>query len=279
MVKKMRSKICMEKRGMCMNSPAEVAKNYLTIGKNKANTEVSRMFLLAVLAGMFIALAGVGATAANGTLGAGVGAFVFPGGLAMVLIAGSELFTGNNLIIIPVLHGEVSVGAMLKNWVVVYIGNLVGSILVAAIAVYGGAMTKFGAGVISTAVAKCSLSFGDALLKGIGCNFLVCIAVWMSFAAKDVAGKIIGLYFPIMIFVIAGFEHSVANMFYISAGLFANDAMKAAALEAGTDMANLTWGNFFATNLLPVTLGNIIGGAVLVGIMYWYIYLLPNKGK
>ena len=262
-----------------MNSPAEVAKNYLTIGKNKANTEISRMFLLAVLAGMFIALAGVGATAANGTLGAGVGAFVFPGGLAMVLIAGSELFTGNNLIIIPVMHGEVSVGAMLKNWIVVYIGNFVGSILVAAIAVYGGAMTKFGAGVVSTAVAKCSLSFGDALLKGIGCNFLVCIAVWMSFAAKDVAGKIIGLYFPIMIFVIAGFEHSVANMFYISAGLFANDAMKAAAVEAGTDMANLTWGNFFTANLLPLTLGNIIGGAVLVGLMYWYIYLLPNKGK
>lgn len=262
-----------------MNSPAEVAKNYLTIGKNKANTEISRMFLLAILAGMFIAMAGVGATAANGTLGAGVGAFVFPGGLAMVLIAGSELFTGNNLIIIPVLQGEVSVGAMLKNWVVVYLGNLVGSILVAAIAVYGGAMDKFGASVIATATTKCSLSFGDATLKGIGCNFLVCIAVWMSFAAKDVAGKIIGLYFPIMIFVIAGFEHSVANMFYISAGLFANDDMVAAAAEAGTDMANLTWGNFFIKNLLPVTIGNIIGGAVLVGVVYWYIYIRPQKNK
>jgi formate/nitrite transporter len=262
-----------------MNSPAEVAKNYLTIGKNKVNTSISRMFLLAVLAGMFIGMAAVAATAANVTLISGVGAFVFPGGLAMVLIAGSELFTGNNLIIIPVLQGEVSVGGMLKNWVVVYVGNFVGSVLVAAIAVYGGVMNKFGAAAIATATAKCSLDFSSALLKGVGCNFLVCIAVWMSFAAKDVAGKIIGLYLPIMMFVIAGFEHSVANMCYIPLGLLANDTMTAAAVEAGTDMTNLTWGNFFLSNLLPVTIGNIIGGAVLVGCMYWYIYLLPNKNK
>jgi formate/nitrite transporter len=262
-----------------MNSPAEVAKNYLTIGKNKANTEISRMFILAIFAGMFIGMAAVAATAANVNLGSGVGAFVFPGGLAMVLIAGSELFTGNNLIIIPVLQGEVSVGGMLKNWVVVWIGNFVGSMIVALIAVYSGAMNNFGAAAIKTATAKCTLGFGPALLKGIGCNLLVCIAVWMSFAAKDVAGKIIGLYFPIMMFVISGFEHSVANMCYIPLGLLANDKMTAAAVEAGVDSTGLTWGNFFAGNLLPVTIGNIIGGAILVGVLYWYVYVKPQNNK
>ncbi|KIR02018.1 Formate efflux transporter [Lachnospiraceae bacterium TWA4] len=268
-----------------MNSPAEIAKNYLTIGKNKVNTPVPKMFLLAMLAGMFIGMGAVAATAANGTLGAGVGAFVFPGGLAMVLVAGSELFTGNSLIVIPLLQGEVSIGGLLKNWVVVYLGNLVGSLLVAFIAVQGGVMTKFGAGTVSTALSKCSLSFSDALLKGIGCNFLVCIAVWMSFAAKDVVGKIVGLYLPIMMFVIAGFEHSVANMTYIPMGLFANQTMRDAAVKAAEesgkaiDLANLSWGNFFISNLLPVTIGNIIGGGILVGCVYWFVYLSDSKNK
>lgn len=263
-----------------MNSPKEIANNYLGIGKGKVNTPIPKMFLLAVLAGMFIACAGVGATAAGVKSGnAALGAFVFPGGLAMVLIAGSELFTGNNLIIIPALHGDVSFGGMLKNWVVVYLGNFVGSILIAAIAVYGGAISgAIATSAVSTAVAKCSMPFANALIKGIGCNFLVCIAVWMSFGAKDVAGKIIAQYLPIMIFVIAGFEHSVANMYYIAAGLFAqgNATVAAAVAEAGVDTANLTWGNFFVANLLPVTLGNIIGGAVLVGCMYWFIYVKDN---
>lgn len=265
-----------------MNSPAQIAKNYLNIGKGKANTPIPKMIVLGILAGMFIAMAGVGATAAGVKSGNGaLGAFVFPGGLAMVLIAGSELFTGNNLIIIPVLQGEVSAGAMLKNWVFVYLGNLIGSIIVAAIAVYGGVSTGgFAVAALSAAAGKCSLSFTAALLKGIGCNFLVCIAVWMSFGATDVAGKIIAQYLPIMIFVIAGFEHSVANMYYISCGIFTKAKLGAeglASLENAPDVTNITWGKMFATNLLPVTLGNIIGGAVLVGCVYWYLYLKDNK--
>ena len=271
-----------------MNSPAEVAKNYLTIGKGKVNTPVPKMFVLAILAGMFIAMAGVGASTAsctveNASLGKFLGAAVFPGGLAMVLIAGSELFTGNTLLIIPLMEKQVTIGGVLKNWIVVYLGNLVGSLLVSAICVWGGQLGLFSnalaVSAMSTAAAKCSLPFAQALIKGIGCNFLVCIAVWMSFAAKDIAGKFLALYLPILIFVVAGFEHSVANMYYISVGLFAktNPTYLQAAVDAGKDLTSLTWGNMFLANLLPVTIGNIIGGAVLVGLSYWFAYLHKSK--
>ena len=270
-----------------MNSPKEIAQNYITIGAEKTKQSIGKMFLLGILAGMFIALAGVAATVAPATIASAsvaklIGAAVFPGGLAMVLIAGSELFTGNNLIIIPVLQKQATLGGMLKNWVVVYIGNFVGSILIAALVVYGHTFSLFGAAVggsaINIAVGKVSMVFSDALLRGILCNFLVCIAVWMAFAAKDVVGKIVGLFFPIMFFVLCGFEHSVANMYFISAGLFAagNDTYLAAATA---DPSVLTWGAFFVKNLLPVTIGNIIGGSLLTGVGYWLIYLRGSDKK
>lgn len=273
---------------MNLFTPQEVAKNYIATGKAKVNTPVSKMFLLAILAGAFIGLGGVGATAVAVSIpyvsvGKFVGACVFPGGLTMVLLAGSELFTGNTLLVIPLLEKEVSAAGVLKNWVVVYIGNIVGGFLVAAGIVYSHQVSLFSnqiaVSVISTAAAKCTLTFGDALIRGIFCNFLVCIAVWISFAAKDVAGKIAGLFFPIMIFVLCGFEHSVANMYYISAGLFAKGipAYAQAAAEAGVDMSVITWGSFFGTNLLPVTIGNIIGGAVCVGCVYWFVYLRKKE--
>lgn len=269
-------------------TPGEVAKNYIATGKAKVNTPVSKMFLLAILAGAFIGLGGVGATTVAvsipyASVGKFVGACVFPGGLTMVLLAGSELFTGNTLLVIPLLEKEVSAAGVLRNWVVVYIGNIVGGFLVAAGIVYSHQVSLFSdqmaVSVISTAASKCTLTFGDALIRGIFCNFLVCIAVWISFAAKDVAGKIAGLFFPIMIFVLCGFEHSVANMYYISAGLFAKGipAYAQAAAEAGVDMSVITWGNFFGTNLLPVTIGNIIGGAVCVGCVYWFVYLRKKE--
>jgi formate/nitrite transporter len=269
-----------------MNSPKEVAQNYIAIGAAKTKLPISRMFVLGILAGMFIALAGVASTIASSTLtgsvGKLIGAAVFPGGLAMVLIAGSELFTGNCLLIIPVLEKQATIKGLLRNWVVVYIGNLVGSILIAALVVYGHTFGLFSAAVggaaINTAVAKVGLSFGDALLRGILCNFLVCIAVWMAFAAKDVVGKIVGLFFPIMFFVLSGFEHSVANMYFIPAGLFAS-ANPDYLAAATANPANLTWGSFFLNNLLPVTIGNIIGGMVLVGLGYWFIYLKSADKK
>lgn len=272
---------------MNLFTPAEVAKNYVAVGKAKVNTPVSKMFLLAILAGAFIGMGGVGATTVAvsvpyPSLGKFIGACVFPGGLAMVLIAGAELFTGNTLLVIPLLEKEVSAAGVLKNWVVVYIGNIVGGLLVGAGIIFSHQASLFGnqmaVSVLSAAAGKCTLTFGDALIKGILCNFLVCMAVWMSFAAKDVAGKIIGLFFPIMIFVLSGFEHSVANMYYIGAGIFAKGvpAYAEAALEAGVNLDAINWGNFFGTNLLPVTIGNIIGGAVCVGCVYWFVYLKKN---
>ena len=262
-----------------MNSPAEVAKNYIAIGKGKATNGFWKLLILGMLAGAFIALAGVGATTAavsveKASVGKFLGACIFPVGLAMVLLAGSELFTGNNLIIIPVLTGDIKVTQMLRNWVIVYIGNLIGAIIVAFLAVYGHTAGLFSNGLaaamVSTANGKVTLSFGDAFIRGICCNFLVCIAVWISFAAKDVTGKFWGLFMPIMLFVLCGFEHCVANMYYIPAGLFAKGVY---GIEADT----LTWGAFFVKNLLPVTLGNIVGGAGLVGLPYWFIYLREKK--
>lgn len=268
-----------------MNSPKEIAQNYIATGVAKTKYPAVKMILLGVLAGMFIALAGVGATIAPATVATAslakfLGAAIFPAGLAMVLLAGSELFTGNCLIVISVLEKEAKLTAMLKNWLFVYIGNFIGSILIAALTVYSGTFSLFGdaaaVSVIKTAVAKVSMTFTDAMLRGILCNFLVCIAVWMSFAAKDVAGKITGLFFPIMLFVLSGYEHSIANMYYIPAGLFAstNSAYMSAYNGAGgAGTSALTWGSLFIKNLIPVTLGNIIGGVVLVGMGYWFIYL------
>lgn len=271
-----------------MNSPAEVAKNYINIGKGKVNMPISKMILLAIMAGAFIAFGGVGSTTVavsvgEASLGKFLGACVFPGGLTMVLVAGSELFTGNCLLTIPLLEKEIKFSGMIKNWVVVYIGNIIGALIIAAIVIFGHQASLFGNGmavsILSTAASKCSLSFGDALLKGLACNFLVCIAVWISFAAKDVFGKIIGLFFPIMMFVLCGFEHSIANMYYIGAGLFArtNAAYVQAAADAGIDISSVTWGNYFGKNLLPVTIGNIIGGAICVGCVYWFVYLRKKE--
>ena len=268
-----------------MNSPKDIAKNYIDIGVGKMNLSVLKMILLGIMAGAFIAFAGFGATVASATIENAsvakfVGACAFPAGLAMVLIAGSELFTGNCLLVIPVLEKKATVAKMLKSWLFVYIGNLIGSIIVGALVAGGHSMSLFSnavaKSVINTAVTKVSMSFGDALIRGILCNFLVCIAVWMSFAAKDVAGKIVGLFFPIMIFVVSGFEHSIANMYYVSAGLFGkmNDAFAAAATA---DTSVLTWGAMFGKNLLPVTIGNIIGGAVCVGLLYWVVYLKDSS--
>ncbi len=269
-------------------SPAEVASNYIATGKAKVNTPIPKMILLGIFAGIFIGVGGISSTTVAvsiplASVGKFVGACVFPGGLTMVLLAGSELFTGNCLLTIPLLQKEISFGGMLKNWVFVYIGNLIGSILLAAGVVFSHQVSLFNNGlavsVISTAATKCSMPFSDALIKGILCNFLVCIAVWISFAAKDVVSKIVGLFFPIMMFVLCGFEHSVADMYYIAAGLFAKTipAYAQAAQDAGVDLTNLTVGNYFGANLLPVTIGNIIGGAILVGGVYWFCYLKDKK--
>lgn len=268
---------------MNLFTPAEVAKNYIAVGKGKVNIPIVKLIVLGIMAGAFVALGGVSSTAvavslSEASFGKFLGACIFPGGLTMVLLAGSELFTGNALLVIPFLEKEVSLGGILKNWVFVYIGNFIGSILVACAIVFSHQVGMFdnglAASIISTAATKCSLSFSDAFIRGIMCNFLVCIAVWISFAAKDVANKIIGLFFPILIFVICGFEHCVANMYYISAGLLAktNPIYMEAAKAAGVNLDALTLKGFLVDNMIPVTIGNILGG-LFVGCVYWYLYL------
>lgn len=271
-----------------MYSPAEIAENVIEIGKKKTTIPPRRLFLLGIMAGIFIAFAAVAANTAsstveNASMAKLVSGLIFPLGLAMVLVAGSELFTGNCLITIPVLQGEVKLSAMLKNWVFVYIGNFIGGLFIAGAVYIGGQLDLFGGALavttIKTAAYKASLGFGSAVVLGMLCNILVCIAVWMSFGAKSVGGKIAGLFMPVMAFVLCGFEHSIANMYYIPAGLFAlaDPNYAAMAENAGVNTASLTWGNMFTHNLIPVTIGNIIGGAVIVSGMYWLIYLRKSR--
>lgn len=270
-----------------MNTPSEIARNYLSTGKAKVALPLDKMLLLSVLAGCYIALAGVGATVAaatvqNASIAKLLGACIFPAGLTLVLLAGSELFTGNCLLTLPLLQREIRPAAMLRSWAVVYTGNFLGSLFIAWAVTAGHTFSLFdnrlAVSAIQTAAAKCSLSFSDAFLRGLLCNLLVCLAVWLSFAAADVTGKIAGLFFPILLFVLCGYEHCVANMYYVPAGLFAlADAGYAqAAAELSVNTAALGWGSFLLHNLLPVTLGNIAGGAGL-GALYWRIYLYDKK--
>lgn len=268
-------------------SPAEVAKNTVGIGKGKANLPPLKMLLLGIMAGMYIGFAGVACTmAAVGipipSTAKLVGAMVFPGGLAMVLLAGSELFTGNSLMLVSVLEKEITLGQMLKNWCIVWIGNVIGGILVSMGTAYGHTMALFGNGygaaAISTAATKCSMPLGDAIIRGILCNILVCVAVWISFAAKDVGSKIIGIFFPVTFFVFSGFEHSIADMYYVFAGFFGKTvpAYAQAAADAGANLDAINLGTIFGKCLIPVSIGNIIGGCFVASV-YWFCYLKKDK--
>lgn len=260
-----------------MYTPAEVAQNYVGIGKKKVETPILKLFILGIMAGIFIGIGSIAYQMAAATIGGGlgklVGACMFPAGLALVLIAGSELFTGNCLLVIPLLEKEVKFSGVLRNWIFVYLGNFVGSAILGFLVAYGhnpslldGALLET---IMSVASAKVTLSFGDAVFRGIVCNMMVCLAVWMSFAGKTVPAKIMGLYFPIMIFVLGGFEHSIANMYYIAVGVFSNGVY-----AVGNGAVN--WGAGIFNNLLPVTIGNIIGGA-FIGATYWFLYLKGAK--
>ena len=200
----------------------------------------------------------------------------------MVVLSGGELFTGNNLMIMGVLDRRISVGAMLRNWVIVYCANFLGGLLIALLGSWSGLFTSggnlLGVMTIKIAAGKIGLSFGKAVVLGFLCNWLVCLAVWQATGSKDMAGKILGIFFPILLFVTAGFEHSIANMYYISAGILAShsQALAGAAVSSGLVTAdapqNLTWGGMLLHNLLPVTLGNILGGSGFVGMLYWFVY-------
>ncbi|MCA8912137.1 MAG: formate transporter FocA [Planctomycetes bacterium] len=260
------------------------------VGVKKASLDASSMFMLAVLAGAFIAMGAVFATTV--TAGSGLpfgisrllGGVVFSLGLILVIIAGAELFTGNNLIVMAWAGRKVSTVRLLRNWVIVYAGNFVGSVATAALLFLSGQYGLGGGAVgvkaLAIANAKCGLDFVPALFLGVMCNALVCLAVWLSFSARSATDKVMVIVPPIAAFVAAGFEHCVANMYFIPSGIFIKQfAPDEFWIDAGVTRdayPDLTWGGF-ASNLLPVTIGNILGGAVLVGVVYWFIYLRPRK--
>ena len=267
---------------MNLFTPAEFTENYAEAGVKKASLPVGKMLLLGILAGFLIAMGGATASTAshaipNAGLAKMVSGLLFPFGLAMVILTGAELFTGNVLINISVFEGKTGFASMLRNWFWVYIGNFCGALLVAAGVAFLGCLNLSGGGfAVSTmkvAAAKSSLPFMTAVGLGFFCNVLVTVGVLISLGSKDTIGRFIGAYMPVAFFVICGFEHSIANMYYVPAGIFAasNPAYQALAVKAGVNLANVTWGSFFMGNLLPVTIGNILGG-LAVSFIFWYCY-------
>jgi formate transporter len=272
--------------------PGEMAAKAERIGVKKAHLNSLSMFVLAVLAGAFIALGAILST----TVVAGAGTvlpygvtrllagFVFSLGLILVVVGGAELFTGNNLIVMAWAHRTVSTRLLLKNWVIVYSGNFVGSIATAVIMFFTSQYTfgngAVGAAALSTANAKVGYEFLQAIMLGIMCNALVCLAVWLTYSARTVSDKVMAILPPITAFVAAGFEHSIANMYFIPMGLFIRSGAPASFWtnigKTAADYGNLTWDRFLINNLLPVTIGNIIGGALMVGAVYWFVYLRPH---
>ncbi len=264
---------------MPIYSPREITDNYISGAVAKAESPFWRLFVLALFAGMLISLGAIASsTAAHGLADAGtarlVTGAVFPIGLIMIVLLGAELFTGNALMVTAVIDGKIGIGALLRNWGVVYVGNFCGAVLMAVLMAFfgqldigGGSLAVYTAKV---AASKCSLGWMDAFVLGIFCNMMVCIAIYLGNTAHDTAGKILGVFFPIFGFCVAGFEHCIANMYYIPAGIFAwmNPAYSAMIADAGINTAVLNFGTFITANLVPVTLGNIVGGMAVGLVMY-----------
>lgn len=273
--------------------PPDMALKAEQIGVKKAQIGFYTMFALSVLAGAFISLGAIFFTTI--TAGAAdkmpfgmirlVGGLGFSLGLILVIIGGAELFTGNNLIVMAWASGKVSTGQLLHNWLIVYLGNFAGSLATAVLMfltrqyTFGGGAV--GANALAIASAKSSLDPVQAVFLGIMCNTLVCLAVWMSFSARSTTDKVYSILFPITAFVAVGFEHSVANMYFVPIGLlikaYGSASFWTAIGKTPADFPKITWGNFLTNNLLPVTIGNIIGGAFMVGAVYWFVYLRKKR--
>lgn len=285
--------------------PGEMATRAEYLGVRKAEMPALTMFTLAILAGAFISLGaifattvsagGISVTAADGAVAYSTGlpygmtrllsGLVFCLGLILVVVGGAELFTGNNLIVMAWASKKVSTYALLRNWGIVYAGNFVGAIGTVILMLLSKQHT-FGSGAVGItalkiAVGKTSLDFWQALALGILCNTLVCLAVWMTFSARSTMDKIAAIIFPVTAFVAAGFEHSIANMYFVPYALFIqafDPGFVAGVADKVPGLENLTWNAFLLNNLIPVTIGNIVGGAVLVAAIYWSVFL-RNKEK
>ena len=274
------------------STPSEITYTTIQTGIKKVGMKYSNQFILGILAGAFIAFAAEGSNMAAFNLFAkpetyGLGKVlagaIFGTGLMLVVLAGGELFTGNTMILGGVLDGKIKLSAMLKNWFFVYSGNFIGSLLLAYMMVHSGLFNSganvLGGVTIKIASYKVGLSFMSAFYLGIMCNMLVCLAVWMAYGAKDMVGKIFAIFFPIWLFITSGFEHSIANMYYIPAGILAkaNPSWVAESHLAPAALENLNWGTFIINNLVPVTLGNIVGGSIFVAGIYWFVYIKNDQ--
>jgi formate/nitrite transporter len=264
--------------------PAEIAVRVREVGVAKAR--LSSANVLAVLAGAFIALGAMFSTVAISGVDAGFGlrrllaGTTFSLGLVLVVVAGAELFTGNNLIAMAWASRQITTRDVLRSWSLVYLGNLIGSLGTALLFLWSGVWKMSGGAVGATALriaaAKCELPFAEAFFRGVLCNALVCLAVWLCFSARTTTDKIVSIVLPITAFVALGFEHSVANMYFIPLGILLQRS------AAGTDLLSASpheafgWLDFVA-NLVPVTLGNIVGGTLLVAGVYWFVYLRGDR--
>jgi formate transporter len=257
-----------------------------TIGVAKANSPWLSLFVLGILGGAYIGFGGLFSTSVTfdlpATVGLGlsklIGGAAFSIGLMLVVIAGAELFTGNSLMVSSVMIGQTTWNKVLTGWGVVYVANFIGSILLALLFYFSGLWETGGGALGESAVriahTKVNLDFFAAFVRAVGCNWLVCLAVWMALASRQIIGKVFAIFFPIMGFVAIGFEHSIANMYFIPGGIFLSQW--AGISPAGLDLTTLTWGAFLWKNLLPVTIGNIVGGVLFVGLSYWGAYLRPT---
>jgi formate/nitrite transporter len=269
--------------------PADMASKAQDIGIKKAKLDFLSTFALAILAGAFIALGSILFTVSQTTGGVAIswglsriiGGLAFSLGLVLIIIGGAELFTGNNLIIMAWASRKLSTWRVLRNWGIVYLGNLCGAVATALVVFYGLHYVMDGGGVGLTALdiaqAKVELGFGQAIILGILGNAMVCMAVWLTYSARTVLGRIAAIIFPITGFVAAGFEHCIANMYFIPFAILVKTGAPDTFWQSiGTTAAsydNVTWGAFFVNNLIPVTIGNIIGGVFFVALVYWVIYL------
>ena len=259
-----------------MLTPGEFVNFYAQVGAKKCANSTGKLFLAAVLAGFIIASGAVAAGTAsyaldNPSVARVVGGLLFPFGLIMVIITGAELFTGNCMIAISLLEKKASLAGMARNLVIVYIGNMFGAVSLAAAMACSGTFSNGALAlcVMRTAGNKCAIPFGRAVILGILCNILVCAGVMCSLCGKSLAGRAIGAFVPVSFFVIGGFEHCVANMYYIPAGILAAGLPGAAqlALEGGVELSSLNLAGFLS-NLIPVTIGNIAGGCGF-GALIW----------
>jgi formate/nitrite transporter len=264
--------------------PRAMAERAEAVGAQKASTDALSLLALAVLAGAFIALGGVfSTTAVAGTAGAPWGpvrvlaGLAFSLGLILVVVGGAELFTGNTLMVMAWAGGRVRTAALLRTWTIVLAGNVAGALATAFLVYLSGIHRRgsgaFGATALATAVSKVQLGFVEAVALGVLGNALVCLAVWLTLSARTTADRMLAVIPPISAFVAAGFEHSIANVYFVPLALFITRFDPAFAGGAGVPLEPLTWTAFVIRNLVPVTIGNIVGGTLLVGAVYWFVYL------